>query len=244
MVNIFTEKASCCCPLTTAVNVFLLLTLLLRLAGLTCGCFYGPYLYLVVSIGGLYLAGESQPGQPGQSGHFTSSRLSSHLVSQPENSGGTIPLRLLQPESLDFHLANYQHPGCHRARCRPWWVKHWSEQLQQDGLIVLRLVSRQSRTLVHALHSNPLRCVPHHLSPPPHPHLLCLPPQSTLPISVWGLHRCKSNLPLLWEVKWWNWDCVFSSCYRVGERRNTTMMTWRRNPLTSEEFQFRESSGT
>ena len=60
MVRIFTERASCCCSLTTAVNVFLLLTLLLRLAGLTCGCFYGPYLYLVVSIGGLYVAGESQ----------------------------------------------------------------------------------------------------------------------------------------------------------------------------------------
>ena len=60
MVRIFTERASCCCSLTTAVNVFLLLSLLLRLAGLTCGCFYGPYLYLVVSIGGLYVAGESQ----------------------------------------------------------------------------------------------------------------------------------------------------------------------------------------
>ena len=59
MVNIFSEKASCCCSLTTAVNVFLLLSLVLRVAGLTCGCFYGPYLYLVVSIGGLYVAGES-----------------------------------------------------------------------------------------------------------------------------------------------------------------------------------------
>merc|ERR1711874_467641 len=58
MVNIFTEKASCCCSLTTAVNVSLLLSLLLRLAGLTCGCFYGPYLYLVVSIGGLYVAAD------------------------------------------------------------------------------------------------------------------------------------------------------------------------------------------
>ena len=26
--------------------------------GIVCGCFYGPYLYLVVSIGGLYLLGK------------------------------------------------------------------------------------------------------------------------------------------------------------------------------------------
>ena len=63
MVRIFTEKASCCCSLTRAVNVSLMLSLLLRLAGLTCGCFYGPYLYLVVSIGGLYVAGQNRAPQ-------------------------------------------------------------------------------------------------------------------------------------------------------------------------------------
>jgi len=50
--------------------------------------------------------------------------LSSHLVSQPENTGGKIPMWLLQPESLDFYLASQQRPGSHWASCRPWWVKH------------------------------------------------------------------------------------------------------------------------
>ena len=45
--------------MTTGLNTFLSLSLLLRLAGVACGCFYGPYLYLVVSIGGLYLLGNS-----------------------------------------------------------------------------------------------------------------------------------------------------------------------------------------
>ena len=58
MVSLFPEQ-TCCCSLTTGLNTFLSLSLLLRLAGVACGCFYGPYLYLVVSIGGLYLLGNS-----------------------------------------------------------------------------------------------------------------------------------------------------------------------------------------
>ena len=58
MVNIFPEKACYCCSLTSGVNVFLVLSVLLRVGGVTCGCFYGPYLYLVVSVGGLYVAGK------------------------------------------------------------------------------------------------------------------------------------------------------------------------------------------
>ncbi len=56
MVKLFPEK-TCCCSLTTGLNTILVLSLLLRLAGVACGCFYGPYLYLVVSVGGLYLLG-------------------------------------------------------------------------------------------------------------------------------------------------------------------------------------------
>ena len=97
MVNIFTEKASCCCSLTTAVNTLLLLTLLLRLAGVTCGCFYGPYLYLVVSIGGLYLAGESQPSDIlNDSFYFQRIVFSSGLSTgerRRENSCATSPAR-------------------------------------------------------------------------------------------------------------------------------------------------------
>ena len=29
----------------------------IRLAGTICGCFYGPYIYLALPIGGIYLAG-------------------------------------------------------------------------------------------------------------------------------------------------------------------------------------------
>ena len=58
MVHLAPEQACYCFSLTSGVNVFLVLSLLLRVAGIACGCFYGPYLYLVVSIGGLYVAGQ------------------------------------------------------------------------------------------------------------------------------------------------------------------------------------------
>jgi len=57
MVKLFPEKA-CCCSLTVGLNTLLTTALILRLGGIVCGCFYGPYLYLVVSIGGLYLLGD------------------------------------------------------------------------------------------------------------------------------------------------------------------------------------------
>ena len=47
----------------------------------------------------------------------------------------------------------------------------------------------------------------------------------------------------LYHAKCCDWDWVFSSCYRVGERSPTTMTTWRRNLSTSEEFQSREWRG-
>ena len=131
---------------------------------------------------------------------LTSSGLSSHLVSQPENAGGKIPVRLLQPESVDFYLASEQHPGSHWASCRPWWVKYSLHQVQLDCLNVLRLVSCQSRGVVDALHSDPLRRVPHHLCPPTHSPLLRLSPPDSLPGAGWGLHWREFHLLLLREV--------------------------------------------
>ena len=58
MVKLFPENSCFCCSLTTGLNIFLAITLLLRVAGVACGCFYGPYLYLVVTIGGLYILGK------------------------------------------------------------------------------------------------------------------------------------------------------------------------------------------
>lgn len=57
MVSLFASNSCFCCSLSTGLNSFLSLAVVLRLAGAACGCFYGPYLYLVVSIGGLYLLG-------------------------------------------------------------------------------------------------------------------------------------------------------------------------------------------
>ena len=195
MVRIFTEKASCCCSLTTAVNVFLLLSLLLRVAGLTCGCFYGPYLYLVVSVGGLYVAGESWHSQEvTMILYFQLTVFSSGLSTgehRRENSYATSPARksgflsgklATSWQSLGFLLLLVSHT-------------YWSHHLHLDGLIVLRLVSRQSGLVVDALHSNPLRGVPDHLFPPALSPLLCLPPPDSLPGAGWGLHRCESDLP-------------------------------------------------
>jgi len=56
--SLFPSKACFCLPLTTGLNIFLWLTVILRTAGVVCGCFYGPYLYLVVSCGGLYIAAD------------------------------------------------------------------------------------------------------------------------------------------------------------------------------------------
>ena len=39
------------------------INLAVRLAGTICGCFYGPYIYLALPIGGIYLAGSDHPHQ-------------------------------------------------------------------------------------------------------------------------------------------------------------------------------------
>ena len=40
------------------VKVLVSLLVLLRIAGLVCGAFYGPYIYLVICVTGIYLAGK------------------------------------------------------------------------------------------------------------------------------------------------------------------------------------------
>jgi len=52
------EKACFCCPINIGVQVLLLLIILLRVTGIVCGGFYGPYFYLVISLGCLYLSAD------------------------------------------------------------------------------------------------------------------------------------------------------------------------------------------
>ena len=47
----------CLLSLETGLQVLVSLAIILRLAGTICGCFYGPYIYLCLPLGGIYLAG-------------------------------------------------------------------------------------------------------------------------------------------------------------------------------------------
>jgi len=51
-------KVCFCCPFDLGVRLLMTAILLLRVAGLVCGCFYGPALYLVITLGGLYIAAD------------------------------------------------------------------------------------------------------------------------------------------------------------------------------------------
>ena len=42
----------------SGIKIFVSLLVLLRIAGLVCGAFYGPYIYLVICVTGIYLAGK------------------------------------------------------------------------------------------------------------------------------------------------------------------------------------------
>jgi len=44
--------------LETGLQILVGIAIILRLAGTICGCFYGPYIYLALPIGGIYLAGD------------------------------------------------------------------------------------------------------------------------------------------------------------------------------------------
>lgn len=48
----------CCCSLETGLQLLVSLAIILRATGTICGCFYGPYIYLALPIGGIYLAGD------------------------------------------------------------------------------------------------------------------------------------------------------------------------------------------
>merc|ERR1712059_94465 len=52
------RRVCCLLSLETGLQLLVILAMLFRLAGTICGCFYGPYLYLAVPLGGIYLAGD------------------------------------------------------------------------------------------------------------------------------------------------------------------------------------------
>ena len=49
----------CCVEFDPGIKVVMALTMLLRFISMVIGCFYGPYLYLVLPLGGLYLAADA-----------------------------------------------------------------------------------------------------------------------------------------------------------------------------------------
>ncbi|XP_023338520.1 uncharacterized protein LOC111709144 [Eurytemora carolleeae] len=56
--RVLPSRVCFCAPFNIGTQVLLIIIILLRIAGMVCGCFYGPYLYLVVSLGGLYLSAD------------------------------------------------------------------------------------------------------------------------------------------------------------------------------------------
>merc|ERR1712168_432563 len=54
----YPERVCCCLNFDLGVKILVSILILLRLAGLICGGFYGPYFYLVICFTGLYLSGD------------------------------------------------------------------------------------------------------------------------------------------------------------------------------------------
>jgi len=52
------SRVCCCCPFNLGLQALLFIIILLRLAGMVCSVFYGPYLYLVLTLAALYLAAD------------------------------------------------------------------------------------------------------------------------------------------------------------------------------------------
>ena len=52
------SKAFCCLDFDLGTKVLLSLIILIRFICMILGCLYGPYLYLVLPLGGLYLAAD------------------------------------------------------------------------------------------------------------------------------------------------------------------------------------------
>jgi len=53
----YPERVCFCLNFDTGIKLLTGLLILLRVAGLICGGFYGPYIYLVLVLTGVYLAG-------------------------------------------------------------------------------------------------------------------------------------------------------------------------------------------
>jgi len=56
--RVLPSKVCCCCPLNIGLQALVSCLTALRLAGVICSGFYGPFLYLVLSIGILYIAAD------------------------------------------------------------------------------------------------------------------------------------------------------------------------------------------
>ena len=56
--SLLPQRVCYCCSFEW-VRLLVAVISVLRVAGIVCGFFYGPYLYLVISLGGLYLAGKT-----------------------------------------------------------------------------------------------------------------------------------------------------------------------------------------
>lgn len=52
------RRVCCVLSLETGLQILVTLAILLRAAGTICACFYGPYIYLALPLGGLFLAGD------------------------------------------------------------------------------------------------------------------------------------------------------------------------------------------
>jgi len=55
----YPERVCFCLNFDLGIKILTTLLVLLRLAGLVCGGFYGPWFYLVICITGAYLAGDN-----------------------------------------------------------------------------------------------------------------------------------------------------------------------------------------
>lgn len=57
-LRLLPSRVCYCLPMELGLQILLGLVMLLRLGGMICGCFYGPYIYICLPLGGLYLAAD------------------------------------------------------------------------------------------------------------------------------------------------------------------------------------------
>jgi len=58
IIKFLPSRVCYCIPFDIGVRVLMVVILVLRLAGLICGLWYGPALYVVITVGGLYIAAD------------------------------------------------------------------------------------------------------------------------------------------------------------------------------------------